>query len=137
MNADIGQEGIFLGDYNRGRINAIYYWDNILHNHIIPFFHQHQDMHKVFQQDNARTHIACVTTQYLANSYVPLLNGQDCPFVEWPGLSPDLSPIKHLWNYLGQCISRHPKMITLNNWKTYYSRSGMLSSRILFADLTG
>ena len=39
------------------RINAIYYWDNVLRIHVIPLFHQHQDMH-TFQQDNGRVHTA-------------------------------------------------------------------------------
>ena len=41
-------------------------------NRTIPFFHQHQDMH-IFQQENAQVHTARVTTQYLANNNVPLL----------------------------------------------------------------
>ena len=55
-----------------GKINAIYYWDNVLWKHVIPFFHQHQDMH-IFQQDNARMHTVRVTTQYLSNNNIPLL----------------------------------------------------------------
>ena len=58
-----------------------------------------------FQQDNARALTAGITTQYLANSHVSLL--------EWPALSPGLSPIEHLWDYLGQHVSRRPHMNNL------------------------
>ena len=71
----------------RGRKNAICYRDNVLRNHVIPFFHQHWDMH-TYQQDYARSHTARVTTQYLAINGVPLL--------EWSALSLDLSPIEQV-----------------------------------------
>ena len=86
------------------RMNAIYYQDNVLQNHVIPLFHKHWDMHTL-QQDNALAHIACVTTQYLVNNNVPLLEGST--------LSPDLSPIEHLWDYLSQSISYHPQINNL------------------------
>ena len=55
-----------------------------------------------FQQDNARAHTVRVTTQYLANNDVHLH--------DWPALSLDLSPVEHLWYYLGQRISRRTQM---------------------------
>ena len=58
----------------------------------------------------------CISTQYPANKNVPLL--------EWPALSPDLSPIKYIWDYLGQRIScglqmnnlREPKNTLQQEW---------------------
>ena len=82
----------------RGRMNTIYYQDNVLWNHVILFFHRYQDTH-MFPQDNARAH---VTTQYLVTSNVPL-----------QALSPDLLPIEHLWDYLDQRISHRPQMNNL------------------------
>ena len=38
-----------------GRMNVIYYRDNVLRKHVIPFFHQYRNM-RMFQQDNARAH---------------------------------------------------------------------------------
>ena len=58
-----------------------------------------------FQQDHARAHTARISTQYLANNVVALL--------EWPALSPDLSPIENIWDYLAQRISRRPQMNNL------------------------
>ena len=60
-------------------------------------------------------------TQYLANSNVPLL--------EWPAMSPDLSPIEQLWDYLGQCIS----CSQTNNFRhleNALSRSGILENSL-------
>lgn len=88
----------------RGRVNAVYYRDNILQNNVVPFFHQHQDLH-TFQQDNARAHTARVSIQYLANNNIPLLH--------WPALSPDLSPIEHLWDYIGQRLAVRPQINNL------------------------
>ena len=77
---------------------------NVLQNHVIPFFHQHREMH-TFHEDNAGTHTARVTAQYLMNSNAPLF--------EWPALYPGLSLIKHVWDYLGKRISRRSQMNNL------------------------
>ncbi|GFW03562.1 transposable element Tcb2 transposase [Trichonephila clavipes] len=51
----------------------------------------------IFQQDNARPHTARVS--------------QDClrtvTTLPWPARSPDLSPIEHIWDYLGWRVG-HP-----------------------------
>ncbi len=43
----------------------------------------------VFQQDNAKPHIAAITTAWLHSRRVQVLN--------WPAYSPDLSPIENIW----------------------------------------
>lgn len=85
----------------RGRVNAVYYRDQVLQNHVVPFFNQHNDVH-TFQQDNARAHTARVSMQYLAQQNIPVL--------QWPALSPDLSPIEHLWDEIGRRLSRRRQM---------------------------
>ncbi|GFV38793.1 transposable element Tcb2 transposase [Trichonephila clavipes] len=64
------------------------YVHDILQPHVLPL---------IFQQDNARPRMARVS--------------QDClrtvTTLPWPVRSPDLSPIKHIWNHLGPRV-RHP-----------------------------
>ena len=70
--------GIFIG---------VRYRDGILRRVAIPFVQQH---HLIFQQDNARPHVARVCQDFLANHNINPL--------DWPPYSPDLSPIEHLWD---------------------------------------
>jgi hypothetical protein len=60
----------------------------------------------LYQQDNARPHIARVSLEYLEHANVNLL--------PWPPLSPDLSPIEHVWDKIGQRLknlARRPQTI--------------------------
>ena len=58
---------------------------------IVPFACQRPGV--IIQQENARPHAARYTMDVLNNNNVQLL--------EWPARSPDLSPIKHMWDVLG------------------------------------
>ncbi|GBM00064.1 hypothetical protein AVEN_214131-1 [Araneus ventricosus] len=53
----------------------------------------------VFQQDNARPHIAVVTQHAL----------QSVDMLPWPPRSPDLSPIGHVCDVIGRQLQRHPQ----------------------------
>uniref|UniRef100_A0A8C9REE1 Tc1-like transposase DDE domain-containing protein n=1 Tax=Scleropages formosus TaxID=113540 RepID=A0A8C9REE1_SCLFO len=46
----------------------------------------------IFQQDNAKPHTASITTAWLRNRRVRVLN--------WPACSPDLSPIEDIWHIM-------------------------------------
>jgi len=49
-----------------GNLNAVHYRDDILQRHVLPFLNQHNG---VFQQDNARPHIARVCRNFLNGSF--------------------------------------------------------------------
>lgn len=88
-----------------GNVTARRYIDQVLTPVVVPFFGNHVDL-DVFQQDNARPHVARVTMEYFRQ--------HDVETLPWPACSPDLSPIEHLWDELGRAIAhRRPQPVTL------------------------
>ena len=73
-----------------GNLNAQCYV-NLLNNNLLPFM-QNFRPGLTFQHDNARPHTALVTANFLAQNNVNVL--------PWPALSPDMNPIKHIWDEL-------------------------------------
>ena len=61
----------------------------------------------VFQQDNAPVHTSGVVKEYLASRKATVL--------AWPAMSPDLSPIENLWNYVSRQVykSTYPTLDAL------------------------
>ncbi len=94
---------IILGgiSYNRrtdpvivnGNLNALRYRDEIFRRHVRPFIRANGG---IFQHDNARPHVAHVCMEYLHRRHIDVL--------PWPALSPDMSPIEHLWDMLDRRI---------------------------------
>ncbi|GFV45852.1 transposable element Tcb1 transposase [Trichonephila clavipes] len=72
-----------------------WYAHDILQPHVLPLMQRLPGA--IFQQDNARPYTAKVS-QYCVRTVTTLL---------WPALSPDLSPIEHIWDHLGQRVG-HP-----------------------------
>ena len=73
----------------------------ILQKLFIPFYNKIRRKYSnevVMQEYNAPQHTAKVITKYLANKKVNKMN--------WPLQSPDLNPIKNLWKYIKDIISK-------------------------------
>ena len=78
-------------------LNAQQYVNENLTPNVLPLVRRYN---LIFQQDNARPHTACISTDFI--------NNQNIRKLPWPARSPDLSPIEHVWDILGRNIrSRH------------------------------
>lgn len=80
-----------------GNLTGARYRDEILQAHVIPFVQQH---HVTLQHDNARPHVARVVTDFLTQQNVDVL--------PWPAVSPDLSPIEHVWDEMQRRLRQLP-----------------------------
>ena len=76
-----------------GTLTGQHYTNEVLQPVVLPFVQQH---HVVLQDDNARPHWAKIVQQLLQQNNVDHL--------DWPARSPDLSPIEHVWDILGQRV---------------------------------
>ena len=86
-----------------GTLTGQRYINEVLQPVVLPFVQQH---HVVLQDDNARPHRARIVQQFLQQNSVDHL--------DWPARSPDLSPIEHVWDILGQCVRQRvprPRML--------------------------
>lgn len=83
-----------------GTLNAQRYRDEILIPVVIPFLQQHGPG-MILQQDNARPHTARVVRTFLDDQEVSLL--------QWPAVSPDLSPIEHVWDEMERRVRALPQ----------------------------
>ncbi|KAL0160624.1 hypothetical protein M9458_044349, partial [Cirrhinus mrigala] len=69
------------------------YRDEILRPIVVPFIHDH---HLTLQYEDARPHVARISTQFLEVENIPVL--------AWPAYSADMSPIEHVRDALDRRI---------------------------------
>ena len=79
----------------QGTLNAVQYRDGIVDPIVLPFLQQ-RNFDNVVQHDNVRCHMARICQCFLNQNHIRVL--------PWPALSPDLSPIAHLWDELGRRV---------------------------------
>lgn len=82
----------------RGNMTAQRYVQEVVEEHLVPYLRTLPN--PIFQQDNARPHIARVTLECFERNEVNLL--------PWPPRSPDLSPIEHVWDIIGRRLRNLP-----------------------------
>ncbi len=70
----------------------------------------------LFQHDNDTEHTSKATVGFLKKNRVKV--------IQWPSMSPDLNPIKHLWGFLKRQVEHHSpssiqslKEVILEEWK--------------------
>ncbi|GFV18861.1 transposable element Tcb1 transposase [Trichonephila clavipes] len=70
----------------------------VIHNHTGPAPDIMGLATAIFQQDNARPHVARIVQRYFINHQIELL--------PWPARSPDLSPIENMWSMVAQLLNQ-------------------------------
>ena len=99
-----------------GNLNAMRYCNEIVQPVLLPFLRQGHAT--IFQQDNARCHVARHTMNFLQANNVNVL--------DWPARLPDISPIEHLWDHLGEEESEREMLsITLETWNVFCMKNGL------------
>ncbi|GFW80954.1 transposable element Tcb2 transposase [Trichonephila clavipes] len=78
-----------------GYLNSNRYVREVLQPEVIPFLRGIPGA--IFQQDNARPHVAKTVRDFCSAQHMQLL--------PWPAYSPDMSPIEHVWDLVGRRLA--------------------------------
>ncbi|GFV96473.1 transposable element Tcb1 transposase [Trichonephila clavipes] len=77
-----------------GTLNSQRYISEVLKPVVLPYLQGLAT--PLFQQDNARPHVACIVQRFF-NHQIELLS--------WPARSPDLSPVENMWSMVAQRLT--------------------------------
>ena len=95
-----------------GNLTCQKYRDNVLAPRVVPYFDNHALVDRsMFMDDNARPHRARIVQYFLQQETVQT--------IIWPSMSPDMNPIEHVWDFIGQKINQHnPKYQNIDELRT-------------------
>ena len=79
-----------------GNLNAHRYLEEVVRSHVLLFV-RGQRRNMTFQQDNARPH-----------AFMNFLRHENVLVMAWPSMSPDLSPIEHVWDEMDRRLRQQP-----------------------------
>ncbi|GFW88470.1 transposable element Tcb1 transposase [Trichonephila clavipes] len=79
-----------------GTLNNQRYISEVLESVFLPYLQGLATA--IFQQDNARPHVARIVQRFFVNHQIELL--------PWPARSPDLSPIENMWSMVAQRLTQ-------------------------------
>ena len=79
-----------------GNLNSNRYIRGVSQPEVLPLFQATPNA--IFQQDNARPHVARTVQVFFQRRRVSLL--------PWPSRLPDMSPIEHVWDMVGRRLIR-------------------------------
>ncbi|GFW06627.1 transposable element Tcb1 transposase [Trichonephila clavipes] len=79
-----------------GTLNGQRYISKVLEPVVLPYLQGLATA--IFQQDNARPHMAHIVQRFLVNHQIELL--------PWPARSSDLSPIENMWSMVAQRLTQ-------------------------------
>ncbi|GFY12956.1 transposable element Tc3 transposase [Trichonephila clavipes] len=79
-----------------GTLNSQHYISEMLEPVVLPYLQGFAT--SIFQQNNARPHVARIVQRFFFNHQIELL--------PWPARSPDLSPIENMWSMVAQRLTQ-------------------------------
>ena len=96
----------------KGTMNGQMYRDSVLIDTVAPHFDNHpQASRPLYMDNNARSHRARIVNQYKQQEAIDT--------IPWPAMSPDMNPIEHVWDYIGQRLNhRNPQCHNLAELRT-------------------
>ncbi|GFX95097.1 transposable element Tcb1 transposase [Trichonephila clavipes] len=100
-----------------GTLNSQRYISEVLEPIVLPYLQGLATA--IFQQDNARSHVAYIVHMFFVNHQIELL--------PWPARSPDLSPIENMWSMVAQRLTQiSPPAATPVNFGNVWKLLGLL-----------
>ena len=95
----------------------------VLEDGMIPSAWAARGLDFIFMHDNAPCHRANIVSEWLSE--------QDIEVTAWPPQSPDLNPIKNLWDYIERQVDKLPSTTKEDLWKNLKSVWDVIPSAVI------